>query len=202
MEHFYAIFGTSYVPFLGILTGCLHLLFILPDFLGIKMRIVLNIIKSLNSIELKELSHVINQFGRSVERLAVDVQVKEDAVKAMEHRKLRKREKIMLRKLRLQRAILTRYMAGYTLEQIGEYLNYHPKTIARYIRKYQTDLSILKDVDRDINRRKFTLIEEMAKEGFSKPQIVRKLHVSSHAVTAVGNIRNIQIREHKKTAVK
>lgn len=158
------------------------------------MRIYLNIIKNLNSNQLRELHKQIDQFSRSVERLAVDVQAQEDATKVREHHKLRKYEKIMLRKLRLQRAIMTRYMAGYTLEQIGSYLDYHPKTIARYIKKYQTDLSILKDVDRDINRRKFTLIEKMAKEGFTKPQIVRKLHVSAHAVTAVSNIQKIQIR--------
>lgn len=126
--------------------------------------------------------------------LLINTEKREKEAKQKEHVKLRKYEKTMLFKLNLQRAIMTRYQAGYTQEQIGTYLNYHPKTIARYIRKFQTDLSILKDIDRDINKRKVMLIKKMTKQGHSKPQIVRKLHVSAHMVTAVGNIRNLEIR--------
>ena len=151
------------------------------------MRPILNIIKHLNSSQLREIHKLIHQFARSVERLAVDTQKQEEADKPKEHAQLRKYEKIMLRKLKLQRAIMTRYQAGYTLDHIGAVLDYHPKTIARFIRQYQTDLTILKEIDTDLKKRKVILIGEMLQQGMTKPQIVRKLHVSAYMVTAVLN---------------
>ena len=99
----------------------------------------------------------------------------------------------MLQKMQLQRAIMTRYIAGHSFETIGNALSYHPKTIARFVRAFQTDLTILKEIDRDLSRKKVTLIEELAIEGLSKPQIVRRLHVSAHMVTAVAHMNQLRV---------
>lgn len=143
---------------------------------------ILNIIKHLNSKQLRELVTLINQFARSVERLAADTEKEEKFKKELEHHKLRKYEKTMLQKLKLQRAIMTRYQQGYSLEHIGSCLSYHPKTIARYIRKFQTDFTILKEIDRDLNRAKIKMSNTMLKSGMTKAQIVQKLHVSAHYI--------------------
>ena len=154
---------------------------------------ILNIIKSLNSNQLHDLHDLINQFAKSVKRLAEDVERREAERNTRESRKLSEHQKERLRKLQLQRSIMSRYQAGYSYSYIAEQLNFHPKTIARYVRKYQTDLTILEEIDRDILKRKAKIISSLVKDGMTKPQIVRALHVSAHLVTMVCHIEKLKL---------
>ncbi|QDE27277.1 helix-turn-helix domain-containing protein [Paremcibacter congregatus] len=146
------------------------------------MRTLLNTLNHLPARDLRQLTKLINNLAQSVERLAVDAEQREVQVKKTEQRDLRKSEKLMLQKLKLQRAIMTRYQAGYSIEHIATVLDYHPKTIARYIRKFQTDLTILKEIDHNVTRRKIELAKGMLKRGDRRDQVIRKLHISGYYV--------------------
>tara|TARA_R110002073_G_scaffold29354_1_gene92592 strand:+ start:1108 stop:1587 length:480 start_codon:yes stop_codon:yes gene_type:complete len=157
------------------------------------MRKILNELGSLPSSRLFILSELIEQFSRSVQTLAVDKKKREEYEKEKERAGLRKSEKHRLQKMKLQRKIMVRYLKGQSFEQIGGVFNYHPKTIYKMIKKYQHDLSVLHQIDYDIEKKKITDAERMIKSGKSKKQIIRELHISAHSVVAVAQMKNLEL---------
>ena len=144
-------------------------------------------LKGIQSSKLYAIADVFNKLSRSIIRLAEEQQKLEEQKKQMESVKMTLADKRRLQKLRYARAIMTRYMAGQSYDQIAAAMGCHPKTIYKQIRKVQTDLQVLKEIERDILNKKMSLAKNMVSQGKTKKEIVRNLNISAYYVTAIRN---------------
>ncbi|MCC3859782.1 hypothetical protein [Pseudemcibacter aquimaris] len=146
---------------------------------------ILQELNNLNSTQLDNISKIISDFSNSISRLADDARRREFVQKEQEIIKLSEREKNRLEQLKLQRNIMIRYQKGQSFEQIGAATGYHPKTIYKKIKQYETDISMLKQMDNDLLKYKYNEAEKMVDHGFQKDQIVNKLHISAHCIESI-----------------
>lgn len=61
------------------------------------------------------------------------------------------------------------------------------------VKKYQLDLSVLHQIDHDIEKKKLEDAEQMIKNGESKKEIIKKLNISAHSVVAVAYMKNLKL---------
>ena len=157
------------------------------------MREVLQELKHLRSGQIENLAKLAKQFAYSLERLAETTRKQEQLENDAGVKKLRKSELKRFKKLEIQRLIMKRYLEGQSYEQIGASTGYHPKTIYQMIRKYQYDLSILHKIDYDLEKYKISEAKKMLLNGQTKPDIVKRLNLSAHSVTAVAYMNKISL---------
>ena len=157
------------------------------------MNIALHELKYLKADQLERLADIVNNFSRSLSCLAEVSRQREIAEMSHQQKKLRGSEKKRLAKLKIQRSIMKRYLSGQSYEQIGLATGYHPKTIYKMIKKYKYDLSILHQIDYDIEKHKIAAAEKMIRNGHKKTEIVKKLNISAHSVVAVAYMQKLYL---------
>ena len=144
-------------------------------------------LKYLKYNELESIIKIVNDFKNSLQRTADEALKRENEQKEKKALVLFVHEKKRLKEIAMQRAIMTKFLAGQSYEEIAFSMNYHPKTIYKKIIRFQTDLSILKEIDIDILRNKMKKVKIMLKSGKTKEEIVRKLFISRHYISGVKN---------------
>jgi DNA-binding CsgD family transcriptional regulator len=148
-------------------------------------------LKGLNFNQLTAIAKVVGNFKNSLERMADDVRDTEKEDKIRNSVTLHRSEIKRLKEVREQREIMRRYLGGQSVEQIGICMSLHPKTIQKKIRHFQSDNAILRGMDADLGKVKTEKVLTMLQGGLDKEQIVRRLFISRHMVTAVKLHNNI-----------